>query len=43
VFDVPADATNPRLVLGSGDWPTRLMIAHENAFLHGKVLFRLVA
>jgi len=43
VFDVPADATNARLVLASGDWPTRLMIAHENAFLHGKVLFRLSA
>ena len=43
VFDVPADATNPRLVLASGDWPTHLMIAHENAFLHGKVLFRLAA
>lgn len=43
VFDLPTDATNPRLVLASGDWPTRLMIAHENAFLHGKVLFRLSA
>ncbi len=43
VFDVPPDATNPRLELASGDWPTRLMIAHENAFLHGKVLFRLSA
>jgi hypothetical protein len=43
VFDVPRDATNPRLVLASGDWPTRLMIAHENAFLHGKVVFRLSA
>ena len=43
VFDLPPDATNPRLVLASGDWPTRLMIAHENAFLHGKVLFRLAA
>jgi len=41
VFDLPTDATNPRLMLASGDWPTRLMIAHENAFLHGKVLFRL--
>jgi len=40
-FDLPSDATNPRLLLTSGDWPTRLMIAHENAFLHGKVLFRL--
>jgi hypothetical protein len=43
VFDVPADAGTPRLELESGDWPTRLMIAHENAFLHGKVLFRLAA
>lgn len=43
VFDLPAGATNPRLMLSSGDWPTRLMIAHENAFLHGKVLFRLSA
>ena len=43
VFDVPADAGSPRLELESGDWPTHLMIAHENAFLHGKVLFRLAA
>ena len=43
VFDVPADAGMPRLELQSGDWPTHLMIAHENAFLHGKVLFRLAA
>jgi hypothetical protein len=43
VFDVPADATQPRLELTSGDWPTHFMIAHENAFLHGKVLFRLSA
>jgi len=43
VFDVPANAGQPRLELESGDWPTHLMIAHENAFLHGKVLFRLAA
>jgi hypothetical protein len=43
VFDIPADAGTPRLELESGDWPTHLMIAHENAFLHGKVLFRLAA
>jgi hypothetical protein len=43
IFDVPADAGIPRLELESGDWPTHLMIAHENAFLHGKVLFRLAA
>ena len=43
VFDVPADSSQPppRLELESGDWPTHFMIAHENAFLHGKVLFRL--
>jgi hypothetical protein len=43
VFDVPRDARGPRLILSSGDWPTRFMIAHENAFLHGKVRFRLAA
>lgn len=43
VFDVPVGATDLRLMLASGDWPTRLMIAHENAFLHGKVLFRVSA
>jgi hypothetical protein len=43
LFDVPADATDLRLALTSGDWPTRLMIGHENAFLHGKGLFRLPA
>ena len=43
VFDVPPDAGTPRLELQSGDWPTHFMIAHENAFLHGKVLFRVAA
>jgi|SoiMetStandDraft_2_1073263.scaffolds.fasta_scaffold97574_2 hypothetical protein len=43
VFDVPGSATDLRLILASGDWPTRLMIAHENAFMHGKILFRLAA
>jgi hypothetical protein len=43
VFDVPRDATHPRMLLASGDWPTRFMIAHENAFLHGRVLFRIDA
>jgi len=45
VFDVPADSSQPppRLELESGDWPTHFMIAHENAFLHGKLLFRLAA
>ena len=43
VFDLPADATDLRLVLAAEDWPTRFMIAHENAFLHGKVLFGLTS
>ncbi len=43
VFDVPPGATDLRLMLASNDWPTHLMIAHENAFLHGKVLFRVSA
>lgn len=43
VFDLPPDAGTPILELASGDWPTHLMIAHENAFLHGKLLFRLAA
>ncbi len=41
VFDLPADATEPRLLLAAEDWPTRFMIAHENAYLHGRVLFGL--
>ena len=43
VFDVPRALSHPDLILASGDWPTRLMIAHENAFLHGKVLFSLAS
>lgn len=43
VFDVPRDAAHLRLELASSDWPTWLMIGHENAFLHGKLLFRLAA
>ncbi len=41
VFDLPADAAAPHLVLAAEDWPTRFMIAHENAYLHGRVLFGL--
>lgn len=41
VFDIPRDATDPRLILTNGDWPTHFMIGHENAFLHGKLLFRV--
>jgi hypothetical protein len=43
VVRVPSDATNPRLVLARGGGPPRVMIAHENAFFQGKLLFRLAA
>jgi hypothetical protein len=43
VFDVPPGAAHLRLLLASSDWPTHLLIGHENAFLHGKVLFQLPA
>ena len=41
VFDVPPTATGLRLLLANGDWETRLMIGHENSWLHGKTTFRL--
>ena len=41
VIDVPATATGLRLVLANGDWETRFMIGHENAWLHGQTTFRL--
>jgi len=43
VFDLPDDAVPARFLLASGDWPTHLMIAHENAFLHGRITWRLQA
>jgi len=43
VFDLPDDAAPARFLLASGDWPTHLMIAHENAFLHGRITWRLQA
>jgi len=41
VVDVPTTATGLRLVLANGDWETRLIIGHENSWLHGKTTFRL--
>ena len=41
VFDLPADARNPRLLLADWDPVTRLLIGHENSFLHKRIYFRL--
>jgi hypothetical protein len=41
VFDVAPDARDLRLVLRNDDPETRLVIGHENSFLHGKTTFRL--
>ena len=41
VFETPADARDLRLILRSADVETRLLIGHENSFLHSKTLFRL--
>jgi hypothetical protein len=41
VFDVAPDAHDLRLVLRNDDPETRLVIGHENSFLHGKTTFRL--
>jgi hypothetical protein len=39
VFDLPADARGPRLLLADWDPVTMLLIGHENSFLHKKVYF----
>jgi hypothetical protein len=41
VFDLPADALGPVLLLNESTLPTRFVIGHENSFLHGKTKFRL--
>ena len=43
VFDLPSDIVNPRLLITESDAVTRLLIGHENSFLHKKAFFRLVA
>ena len=40
-FDVAPDARDLRLVLRNDDPETRLMIGHENSFLHAKTTFRI--
>lgn len=41
VFDLPADARDPRLLVNESDLPTRFIIGHENSPLHKKTEFEL--
>ena len=41
IIDVPTTATGLLFLLASGDWETKLMIGHENSWLHGKTTFRM--
>jgi hypothetical protein len=41
VFDLPADARSPVLLINESDPPTRFIIGHENSLLHGKTEFKL--
>jgi hypothetical protein len=41
VFDLPADAREPTLLINESDLPTRFIIGHENSLLHKKTEFKL--
>ncbi|HST51781.1 MAG TPA: DUF4352 domain-containing protein [Pyrinomonadaceae bacterium] len=41
VFDLPADASNPTLLINESDLPTHFIIGHENSPLHKKIEFKL--
>ena len=41
VFDLPADARNPTLLINEGAWLTHFVIGHENSPLHKKTKFQL--
>ena len=41
VFDLPADVTNPTLLINEGEWLTHFLIGHENSPLHKKTRFQL--
>jgi hypothetical protein len=41
VFDLPVEVKASTLLINEGDWPTRLVIGHENSPLHGKTRFQL--
>jgi hypothetical protein len=41
VFDLPAEVKASALLINEGDWPTHLVIGHENSPLHRKTRFQL--
>jgi len=41
VFDLPAHALSPILLINESDLPTRFIIGHENSPLHKKTEFKL--
>jgi len=41
VFDLPAEAKNPVLLINEGEWITHLVIGHENSPLHKQTKFQL--
>jgi hypothetical protein len=41
VFDLPADARNPSLLITEGEWLTHFVIGHENSPLHKQTRFQL--
>ncbi|MGE5234455.1 MAG: hypothetical protein ACM3OB_10115 [Acidobacteriota bacterium] len=40
-FAVPPSAQDPRLLIVSADWPTRLLLGHETSPLAGRAYFKL--
>ena len=41
VFDLPAEARNPSLLINEGEWLTHFVIGHENSPLHKRTRFQL--
>ncbi len=41
VFDLPADARNPSLIINEGEWLTHFVIGHENSPFHKLTKFQL--
>lgn len=41
VFDLPADARNPSLLINEGEWLTHFVIGHENSPFHKLTKFQL--
>jgi hypothetical protein len=40
-FDLPPDVKSATMLINEGEWETRLIIGHENSFLHKKTRFQL--